>query len=103
MRPNVSQHALRSQSSHPSDPEPLVVRPATAWAMLECGHSHLYDLIATGELDSFLDGAARKITVASIKAYIARQLAKSGKVRESPAKPFKDRRPAKKRAKKVAP
>ena len=64
--------------------EPLAVRPKAAWRMLGCGNSHGYELLARGELESFTDGAARKITVDSIKRYIARRLAKSGKVRKSP-------------------
>ena len=31
-------------------------------------------MLAAGELDGYKDGRSRKITVASIKAYIARQL-----------------------------
>jgi hypothetical protein len=66
--------------------EPLVVRPAEAWRMLGCGPTYGYELLAAGELDSFIDGAARKITVQSIKRYIAKKLATSGtaKVRRSP-------------------
>jgi len=66
--------------------EALAVRPKTAWRMLGCGNSHGYELLARGELESFTDGSARKITVDSIKRYIARRLAKSGKVRKSPRK-----------------
>ena len=66
--------------------EPLAVRPKIAWRMLGCGNSHGYELLNRGELDSFTDGNARKITVDSIKRYIARRLAKSGKVRKSPRK-----------------
>jgi hypothetical protein len=53
--------------------EPLVVRPAVAKQLLGCGHTRLYELIAAGELESFKDGG-RKITMASIKARIARQI-----------------------------
>jgi hypothetical protein len=55
--------------------EPLVVSPARAKAILDCGTTRLYELIAAGELDR--DGKSRKITVASIKARIARKLAES--------------------------
>jgi hypothetical protein len=58
--------------------EALVVKPARACQMLSCGRTHLYALITAGELDSFLDGGARKILVASIHRYIARQLAAAG-------------------------
>jgi len=72
--------------------EPLAVRPREAWRLLSCSNSYGYELLAAGELDSFSDGAARKITVASIKSYIERRLAKADKIRKSPAKPFKDRK-----------
>ena len=57
--------------------EPLLVKPKIAWKMLDCGNTHGYELLAAGELESFKDGRARKITVASIKALIARRLADS--------------------------
>jgi hypothetical protein len=37
--------------------------------------SRVYALMRSGELDSYSDGRARRITMASIHAYIARQLA----------------------------
>jgi hypothetical protein len=52
--------------------EPLVVSPRRARSMLDCGNTRLYELIAAHELETFKDGKSRKITVASIKAYIAR-------------------------------
>lgn len=52
----------------------LVVRPKSARRMLNCGQTRLYELIAAGELDSFLDGRSRKITVESIHRYIRRRL-----------------------------
>ena len=52
----------------------LVVKPATAWKMLACSNTRGYELLNAGELDSFLDGRSRKITVESIKRYIARHL-----------------------------
>jgi excisionase family DNA binding protein len=55
----------------------LVVNPRTACLMLSCSHKHLYQLMADGEIESFKCGRARKITVASIKALIARGLAAS--------------------------
>jgi hypothetical protein len=62
-----------------SEPAPLVVKPSTAWRMLACGNTRGYELLAAGELESFKDGRSRKITVASIKAFIARQVANGGK------------------------
>jgi ribosomal protein L19E len=57
--------------------EPLVVSPRRTASMLDCGLTKVYQLINDDEVDSFKDGASRKIVVASIKAYIARQLERS--------------------------
>jgi hypothetical protein len=62
-------------SKAPSDVAPLVVKPREARSMLACGNTRLYELLAAKELDSFLDGRSRKITVDSIRRYIARRLA----------------------------
>jgi hypothetical protein len=59
------------------DVERLLVRPRDAWRMLGCGNTHGYALLNTGELESFLDGRARKITTASIHSYIAKKLAEA--------------------------
>ena len=62
--------------------QPLAVKPKAARQMLACGNTHVYDLINRGELESFADGGSRKITVASIKAYIARRVAaEAGKLK----------------------
>jgi hypothetical protein len=42
--------------------------------MLSCCTTFVYGLIRDGELDSYKDGASTKITTASIRARIARQL-----------------------------
>jgi hypothetical protein len=64
------------QGTGPSDLEvgPLVVKPKTAWKMLACSNTRGYELLNAGELESFLDGRSRKITVDSIHRYIARLL-----------------------------
>jgi excisionase family DNA binding protein len=56
------------------DDERLVVRPKVACQMLAIGVTRLYELLDTGELESYRDGSARKITVASIRTYVTRQL-----------------------------
>ena len=53
---------------------PLVVKPKLAWKMLQCSNTRGYELINAGELDSYLDGRSRKITVESIERYIAQRL-----------------------------
>jgi hypothetical protein len=57
-----------------SDDDRLVVSPRRAKHILDCGNTRLYELLAAGEIASFKDGRSRKITVASIKALIARRL-----------------------------
>ena len=53
--------------------------------MIDCGNDFGYKLIARGELESFLQGRLRKITVRSIEAYIERRIAASkGKVGRCP-------------------
>jgi excisionase family DNA binding protein len=54
---------------------PLVVKPRKACMLLDCGLTHVYKLIADGDLESFLDGRSRKITVESIRKHIRRRAA----------------------------
>ncbi len=57
---------------------PLVVRPAVARKLLgNIGQARLYEMINSGELDSFLDGRGRFITMESIDRRIARKLAEA--------------------------
>jgi hypothetical protein len=56
------------------DSEPLVVSPRRARQMLDCSMTRLYELINSGEIQSYRDGKSRKAVVSSIKAHIARQL-----------------------------
>jgi hypothetical protein len=69
-----ARHGLKVQAPF-GDIEALVVKPRIAWVLLQCSNTRGYELIANGELDSFKDGRSRKITVDSIRAYIARRLA----------------------------
>jgi excisionase family DNA binding protein len=58
--------------------DPLAVRPRDACQLLAVGNTRLYELIGSGQLESYLDGRARRITMASIKQYIARRIAAAG-------------------------
>jgi hypothetical protein len=60
-----------------SNDGPLVVSPRRARHLLDMGNTRLYELLAAGELDSFLDGRSRKITIESIHRYISRRLVAS--------------------------
>lgn len=61
-----------------NDLAPLVVKPKVAWKMLACSNTRGYELLAAGELETYKEGRSRKITVASIKAFVARRLAGGG-------------------------
>jgi excisionase family DNA binding protein len=52
----------------------LLVRPRQACSMLSVGLTRCYELMNSGELQSFKDGKSRKITVKSIEAYVERRL-----------------------------
>jgi hypothetical protein len=68
--------AKREHSLHRSQRRrALGRRPAPGKALLDCGNTRLYELLNSEELESYLGGRSRKITVSSIKAHIARRLA----------------------------
>jgi excisionase family DNA binding protein len=56
---------------------PLAVPPREASRLLSVGMSRLYQLMRTGELESYRDGRSRRITMASIQKRMARQIAAS--------------------------
>jgi len=56
---------------------PLVVSPAQAQQMLNCGSSYFYEELLP-QLDSYLEGDRRKVTVQSIERLVAKRLAESG-------------------------
>jgi hypothetical protein len=63
-----------------TEDKPLVVGVARARILLDTGLDSIYDLIKAGELDSYLEGRRRKITVASIERLIRKRLAANGGV-----------------------
>jgi hypothetical protein len=80
--------------------KPLVTGMAGACTLLDCGLDQIYDLIYSGELDSYLEGARRKVTINSIEKLIERRLAtKGGKLDRSQ---LLEKRLAAKRIKKSA-
>ena len=54
--------------------EPLAVSPKEAWAALGVGKTKGWELVARGDLESFKVDGATRITTASIRAFVARQL-----------------------------
>jgi excisionase family DNA binding protein len=63
--------------SKPAGFEPLVVTPREACALLNIGNTRLYRLLSDKRVDSYREGRARRIPMASIRSYIARCLAES--------------------------
>ena len=63
---DISQSIPRSRS--------LSVSPRTAGEMLEYGKTKVSELIKSQELESYVDGGARRIVTESIYAYIARKV-----------------------------
>lgn len=57
--------------------KPLAVSPKVAFAMIGVGVTKGYELLNSGDLDSYSEGRARRITTASIEAYVARRLAEA--------------------------
>ena len=58
---------------------PLVVTPREACRLLAIGNTKLYAELSAGELQSYLDGRSRRITMESIRRYIEKRLATSGR------------------------
>ena len=54
---------------------PLVASPNQAMRAIQVSRRKLYELINTGELESYTEGKSRRITVKSINDYIERRLA----------------------------
>lgn len=55
--------------------KPLAVTLKDGFQMIPVSPAQGYRLIAAGELETFKVGRATRITLASIEAYVARQLA----------------------------
>jgi hypothetical protein len=84
---DIAHNVTATLSAHPLEAvlvsavaiEPLAVGTKTAWQMMGISNAHGYKLVEQGEIDSYLEGRVRKVTVASIKAYIERKLAAARK------------------------
>lgn len=58
----------------PEDVKRLVTSVSGACYALDCGRDRLYELLNSGQIESYLDGRSRKVVVASLDAYVARRL-----------------------------
>jgi hypothetical protein len=92
--PGITHTLAATLSAHPFEAalgvavaiEPLAVPTRVAWHMMGISNAHGYKLVELGEIDSYLEGRVRKVTVASIKAYIARKLAEAKKDSAGPVR-----------------
>ena len=85
--------------------EPLAVSPRECCRLLGIKTTRFYQLLAAGELETYLDGRARRVTMRSIRARIARLLAAdgaTGAITQAPT-PRRRGRPRKVTAPEVAP
>ena len=57
--------------------DPLAVSVDGACSALNCGKDVVYQLINSGEIDSFILGRAHRITVESVRNYIARRVSEN--------------------------
>ncbi|HZR74558.1 helix-turn-helix domain-containing protein [Bradyrhizobium sp.] len=60
---------------------PLVASPNQAMKVIQVSRKKLYELINAGELESYTEGTARRITVKSIANYVDRRLAREAERR----------------------
>jgi excisionase family DNA binding protein len=74
--------------------EPLAVSPRQACRLLGIGNTRLYQLIGKGELVAYREGRARRVTMASIRARVAR-LAGAGNANADAPQPRGRGRPRK--------
>jgi len=74
--------------------EPLGVSPRQAGQLLNIGNTRVWQLIGSGELESYKEGLSRKVTMRSIRARHERQLAAAREATET-AQPRRRGRPSK--------
>jgi excisionase family DNA binding protein len=75
--------------------EPFAVSPRQACLLLGIGNTRLYQLIGNGELETYLDGRSRRITMESIRCRITQLLAAAGATCATSPHPRKRGRPPK--------
>lgn len=71
----MSEQPEREQPRAEPAVEPLLVRVEEAARILSLSRSTIYELMDAGELPSVRHGAARRIPVAALRAWVARRTA----------------------------
>lgn len=68
-----------------SEGRPIVASVNETMVALKIGREKIYQLLNSGELESYREGGSRKILWRSIEAYVQRRLAEEAKRRGSAA------------------
>jgi hypothetical protein len=61
-------------SAQPIAVEIISTSTKNARQVIGCGNTRLYELLNSGKIQSYTDGRSRKVIVASLREYVARQL-----------------------------
>lgn len=69
---------FKKRRSPTANERALVTDVSGAAEMLDKSRDKVYDLIRAGKLESYLDGRCRRITIVSIREYVAKMVAASG-------------------------
>jgi hypothetical protein len=87
-----------SNRAHELQLEPFAVRPKTLSQLEDCCLSEIYKRLNAGEYETYLDGAARMITMRSVRACRERLAATASqphtKPSKAPGRPGRSRRTA---------
>jgi hypothetical protein len=71
----------RFEETKRSDTRPIVASVNETMAALQIGRDKIYQLLNSGELESYHEGSSRKILWRSIEEYVQRRLAAEAKRR----------------------
>lgn len=69
----MGEHGRENQAQTAARTEPLLVRVEEAARLLSLSRSTIYEMLDAGELPSVRRGAARRIPIAALRAWVARQ------------------------------
>ncbi len=57
---------------------PVLITPREAAAALSIGETKVYELLATGALQSITIGSARRIPIAALESFVEREMQRQG-------------------------
>lgn len=77
----MSRSPIETSSRSVTERRPLVASPNETMLALKIGREKLYQLLNSGELESYREGGSRRVLWLSIDAYVARRLEQEAKRR----------------------